>query len=128
MTLERIVIILTASFFLLYGLAFSLVPVNMALAITGSEPQGISALVDFQATYGGMTVAVGLTLFYLYSMGQGRACLVIVIIVLLSMAATRSLGLEMHGPGNFLMYLYLALELLGSALATIALRGISAEK
>lgn len=123
MNLERFVIFLAVGFFLLYGLAFSIMPANMALVVTGSEPEGISALVDFRATYGGMTIAVGLALYYLHSIRQVRACLAVVVIVLLSMAATRTIGLFVHGSGNFFMHLYLALELLGTGLAVIALRG-----
>ncbi len=123
MNLERFVIFLAAGFFLLYGVAFSISPETMARIITGAKPAGISALVDFRATYGGMTIAVGVSLFYLYLIHQARACLVIVVIILLSMAATRTIGLFVHGSGNLAMYLYLVLELLGSALAAIAIRG-----
>lgn len=122
MNLERFVIFLAAGFFLVYGLAFSLMPAGIALFVTGSEPESVSALIDFRATYGGMTVAVGLALFYLYAIQQLRACLVIVILVLLSMAVTRTLGIFVHGPGNVLMYWYLGLELLGSGLAAMALK------
>ena len=122
MNLERFVIFLAAGFFLLYGLAFSLVPETMAIFITGSAPTGISALVDFRATYGGMTIAVGLALCYLYAIAQVRACLAIVAMVLLSMATTRTIGLVVDGSGNFLMYLYLVLEILGGVLAIVAMR------
>ena len=125
MNLERIVIFSAAAFFLFYGIAFSILPGDMALLITGSEPRGESALVDFRATYGGTTMAVGLALLYLFSIEQPRACLVIVIIVLMSMALTRAIGLFVDGPGNFLMTLYLVFELLGSALAAIAMRNRS---
>ena len=122
MTFERFVIYLAAGFFLLYGLAFTLAPVAMSTLVTGSAPAGVSAMVDFRATYGGMTIAVGLALFYLHAIKQNRACLVIVMIVLLSMAASRTLGLIVDGSGNVFMYLYLVLEVLGSALAGIAMR------
>ena len=121
MNLERFVIYASALFFVVYGLAFSILPVTMALLVTGSEPQGVSHLVDFRATYGGMTLAVGLSLLYLNAIQQARACLVLVVIVLMSMAVTRTVGLLVHGSGNFLMYLYLALEILGSVLAFIAM-------
>ena len=123
MSLERVVIFLAAGFFLLYGLAFSLIPEIMAIIVTDSGPEGISALVDFRATYGGMTIAIGIALFYLHSIHQVRACLVIIVIVLLSMAITRLVGLLVDGSGDVFMYLYLVLELLGSALAMAALRG-----
>jgi hypothetical protein len=61
MDLQRFVIFLAAIFFVLYGIAFSILPAEMSVLVTGSKPQGPSALVDFRATYGGMTVAVGAT-------------------------------------------------------------------
>ena len=123
MSLERFIIFLTAGFFLAYGLAFSVSPEMMAQLVTDSAPVGVSALVDFRATYGGLNMAVGIALCYLYATGQARASLVMIIVVLLSMAATRSIGLLLQGSGNVYMYLYLVLELLGSAMAAVAMRG-----
>lgn len=127
MNLQRFVIFLAAIFFFLYGLAFSILSVEMALLVTESKPQGASALIDFRATYGGMTMAVGLALFYLYSIHQIRACLVIVILLLMGMALTRTIGLVVEGEGNTFMYLYLVLELLGSAIAFYAMRRRSSD-
>ena len=94
----------------------------MSQLVTGSKPHGASALVDFRATYGGMTAAVGAAIFYLYSINQYRACLVLAVPILMGMAFTRTIGLFTEGGGNTFMYLYLALELLGSALAFYAMR------
>ncbi len=124
MTLAKFVVLLAAAFFLFYGLAFTAAPGAMSLMVTGAEPEGVSALVDFRATYGGMTVAVGVAMFYLYSIGQVRVCLIVVAMVLLGMAAGRSLGMLVDGPGNFLMTLYLVLEIGGAALALYAMRGL----
>ena len=112
---------------MLYGLAFTIFPGGMFLLVTGSEPESTSALVDFRATYGGMTLAVGAALVYLQVNRQFGAGLVIVILVLLGMAIARILGLLLDGAGNFLMYLFLALELVGSALAFFALWTIREE-
>ena len=127
MPLQRFVILLAAAFFLLYGFAFSLLPGDMSLLVTGSKPQGASALVDLRATYGGMTISVGAALIYLHSIRQIRACLIVIVLVLMSMAITRTFGLLAEGTGNSFMYLYLALELLGSVLALLAMRGISSD-
>ncbi|MEM1154776.1 MAG: DUF4345 family protein [Pseudomonadota bacterium] len=123
MNLERFIIFLAAFFFLLYGLAFAFLPAAMAMVVTGSEPEGISALIDFRATYGGLNIAVGLVLFYLFTIKQRRACLVVIIVLLLSMAVTRTIGLLTEGSGNLFMYLFLVLEILGAALAAIAMKG-----
>ena len=77
MNLERFIVVLAAGFFLLYGLAFSIAPAAVALFVTSSAPTGASALVDFRATYGGMTLAVGVAIFFLYAIGQVRACLMV---------------------------------------------------
>ena len=121
-TLGRIVAFVAIAFFLLYGVAFSLFPEDMSLLVTGSKPEGVSALIDFRATYGGMTIAVGAALAYLYAIGQVRACLVTIALVLFSMAATRSVGLLVHGSGNAMMYVYPVLEILGGVLALLAMR------
>jgi len=122
MHIQRVILFLAAAFFVVYGIAFSLFPADMALLVTGSEPATVSGAIDFRATYGGMTVAVGVALLYLDSIRQYRAGLAMVIIVLMAMALTRTIGLFAEGAGNVLMYVYLVLELLGSALALFALR------
>lgn len=122
MNLQSFVIYLAAAFFLFYGLAFTIAPAEMSQLITASEPRGVSALVDFRATYGGMTAAIGAALFYLHSIHQFRPGLVIIILVLMGMAIARTAGLLVDGNGNLMMYLYLALELAGSGLALFALR------
>lgn len=122
MKLETIVVFLAATFFVAYGLAFAVAPNATSGAVTGLTMSNVSALVDFRATYGGMTVAVGLVTLYLHHIQQSRACLVTIVIVLMSMACTRALGFVVDGSGNLLMGVYLALELLGSLLAWIALR------
>ncbi|MEM7099003.1 MAG: DUF4345 family protein [Pseudomonadota bacterium] len=122
MLLQPIVIYLSAGFFLLYGLAFSFFPIAMTNLITQGELLGASAQVDFRATYGGMTLAVGLTILFLYRIGQARASLVVVILVLLAMAVTRTIGFVLEGSTNTLMYVYLILELAGSGLAFLALK------
>ena len=121
MSLQTIVIFLSAAFFLFYGLAFSLLPVEMATLVTGGGPEAASAAVDFRATYGGMTVAVGLAIVYLYRTEQVRASLVMIILVLMCMAVTRALGLVLEESANALMYVYLVLEIVASALAFVAM-------
>lgn len=125
MNIARFVIYLAIAFFLLYGVAFSIFPAKMAMLITQSQPDGGSPTIDFRATYGGLNIAIGLTLIYLYAIKHIRACLIITIIVLLSMAVTRSLGFVLDGSGNTLMMLFLVLEVLGSMLAFVALRRVN---
>ncbi|MFD2166343.1 DUF4345 family protein [Thalassotalea euphylliae] len=125
MNLGKFVIYLAGSFFLLYGLAFSIMPDTMSLLVTGSTPPEGSASIDFRATYGGLQLALGLAIFYLNGIGQTNASLFIVALVLISMAFTRTLGFFVESSGNLYMYLFLTLEVLGSALALFALRKLN---
>ncbi len=122
MTLTKLVVYLSAAFFVCYGLAFSFNPGFMAALVTDSVVDGASAKIDFRATYGGTTLATGLIILYLYSIKQHRPCLIAIICVLMCMAITRTLGFAIDGSGNAVMYVYLLLELLGSLLAFLALR------
>lgn len=62
MNLGSVLIRLNAAFFVVYGLAFVVAPEAVGRAITGSAPGTPSGVIDMRATYGGMTVAVGLAL------------------------------------------------------------------
>ena len=128
MKLQTFVVYLAACFFIFYGLAFSVTPNVMSELVTGSGLDNISALVDFRATYGGMTVSVGFIILCLYKIGQVRSILLAVVVVLLSMATTRSLGFFLDGTTNVLMYVYLLLELLGGGLAWFAMQGLAKQK
>jgi hypothetical protein len=65
-----------------------------------------------RATYGGMSVAVGLLLFVLSSKrGSIENGLLGVIILMLCMARGRIYGIAVDGSLNILMYTYLAIEI-----------------
>ena len=125
MKLDTFVIYLAAGFFIAYGIVFMLAPVAMSGLVTGSAPEGVSAMVDFRATYGGMTLAVGLAILYLHRATHTRASLVLVAMLLSCMALGRVIGLIVDGSGNVLMYVYLVLEIAGSALALLAMKNQS---
>ena len=122
MLFARIVIWLSAGFFIIYGLAFSVFPSTMASLVTGVEPVGVSTLIDLRATYGGMSIAAGASMLYLLFTQQMRTCLVMISLLLMSMAVTRTLGLIFDGSGNVFMYLYLAGEMIGAGLAIGAMK------
>lgn len=124
MNLSNVVIYLASAFFVLYGLGFILFPATLSLWVMDSVVQGSSAAVDFRATYGGMTFAVGAALLYLHHQGQTGPCLMVIILVLMSMAVARCLGFIVDGATNPLMVAYLVLELLGSGLALLAIRSM----
>lgn len=125
MLYARIVIWLSASFFIIYGVAFSLFPIAMATIVTGVEPIGVSTSIDLRATYGGMSIAAGVTMLYLLFCLQIRTCLVMIVLLLMSMAVTRTIGLLVEGTGNVFMYLFLAGEVMGAALAVEATKKLN---
>jgi hypothetical protein len=113
---------LAGAFFVLYGLAFAIRPYDMAYLTTALEPNTVSGLVDIRATYGGMTIAVGIIIIYLDQYVSAQHSLLVVWVVLLCMAVTRTMGFMFDGQTNALMYLYFAAEIFGAALAMLAAR------
>ncbi|WP_061031685.1 DUF4345 domain-containing protein [Vibrio splendidus] len=116
--MSKLLVYLTALFFLLYGAIFAVFPVDMANLITGSSPNSISAIIDFRATYGGAQFAIGLALILVLKIKQDvTLALVIVAITLLSMAFGRLIGILFDSQPNTLMYVYLVAELVFGLLA-----------
>ncbi|MFH4723965.1 DUF4345 domain-containing protein [Vibrio diabolicus] len=116
--MSKLLVYLTALFFLFYGAIFAVFPVEMANLITGSSPNSTSATIDFRATYGGAQFAVGLALILVLKIKQDvTLALIIVAITLLSMAFGRLIGILLDGQPNTLMYVYLVAELLFGSLA-----------
>lgn len=122
MQFARILIYLNAAFFVIYGLMFGVSPGDFAQALTGSAPDTVSAQVDFRATYGGMTLAVGVILWMLGQKGQLRLGLWAVAILMACMASGRLLGILIDGIPNTLMFVYLAAEVVVLMLACVGLR------
>ena len=116
--MSKLLVYLTALFFLLYGALFAVFPVDMANLITGSSPNSASATIDFRATYGGAQFAIGLALILVLKINQDvTLALIIVAITLLSMAFSRLIGVLFDGQPNTLMYVYLVAELVFGLLA-----------
>ncbi|EPR4994975.1 DUF4345 domain-containing protein [Vibrio navarrensis] len=116
--MSKLLVYLTALFFLLYGAIFAVFPLEMANLITGSSPNSTSATIDFRATYGGAQFAIGLALILVLKIKQDvTLALIIVAITLLSMAFGRLIGILLDGQPNTLMYVYLVAELVFGLLA-----------
>ncbi len=116
MNTNKLIVIITAAVFAIFGLAFIALPELLSQTITGAVPTTTSGLIDMRATYGGMSLAVGLLLFLL-SRSDVRLGLVAVLLLMLSMAGGRTYGILADGAPNIMMVLFLALEL---AVATVA--------
>lgn len=123
MQFARFVIWLNALVFLLFGCAASVAPASVTVFALGAAPANASALIDARATYGGMSMAVGVVLFL---MARDRALLrlglISVIALMTLMASTRLLGIALDGNPNTMMWLYFATEVLSLGLAIVAIR------
>lgn len=116
--MAKLLVQLTGLFFIGYGLAFTLFPVEMATAVTGTGPSTASGLIDLRATYGGMTLSVGIVLWLLAAKKTELSfALLAIAIILLAMAAARGLGMLLDGVPNHFMYGYLFAEIIGAAIA-----------
>ena len=120
--MEKVFVYLTGLIFLTYGSLFSVFPIEMSHWITGSPPQGASAMIDLRATYGGAQFAIGALLLLVTKLKNDvDMALLMVALILLSMAFSRALGIGLDGQANELMFFYLAAEIVGG-LAALYLR------
>lgn len=110
MNTNKLIVIITAAVFAIFGLAFILLPEVLSQTITGAVPTTASGLIDMRATYGGMSLAVGLILFML-ARSDVRMGLIAVLLLMLGMAGGRTYGILVDGSPNIMMVLFLALEL-----------------
>jgi hypothetical protein len=109
----KTLVLLTGWFFVLYGFAFALAPIEMSHMVTGGVTDTLSGVIDVRATYGGMSIAVGVVLLLLAKQSSTLSLsLLATAVVLLAMAAGRLLGMVLDGEPNSIMYVYLGAELL----------------
>lgn len=115
---------LNSAFFVVYGLAFVFAPEALGRLVTDGAPATPSGMIDMRATYGGMTVAVGV-IFGLCAKAPETQPLGLlgVAAVMLFMAAGRTFGIVYDGSPNAMMFVYLAVEIVVMALALVAMRG-----
>lgn len=119
----KLLVLLTASIFCIYGLIFVFFPVDGLLFVVDGSISTSSGVIDIRATYGGMSVGIGIILYLLATThGTLRIGLLSVCLLMLGMAAGRIIGMVLDGSPNIYMYIYLALELIASSLAVLCLR------
>ncbi len=122
MNIDVLLIRVTATIFAVYGLAFVLAPTTLALLVTEASPANSAALTDMRATYGGMSVAVGMLLFILAAEPKFfRLGLSAVLLLMLGMAGGRAVGIFLDGPTTQIMWVYLALEIIVATIASLLL-------
>ena len=123
MKIEKILIWLTAAFFLVYGLLFTLFPGELSNFVTGSVPGTTSGLIDMRSTYGGMSIAVGVLMFLLGANERTiKLGLLSVFVVLAGMAISRIVGIIVDGSPNKLMTIYLVAEIVTATIAIVLYR------
>jgi len=113
MRFGKLLCIVNALIFIIYGLFYIFVPAEISFYVTESIPTTVSGLIDMRATYGGMAVAVGLVLGYLSLKNETLPTAILILLVyMLAMAAGRVLGLVVDGAANNKMYYYLISEII----------------
>ena len=113
----------TAAIFLVYGLLFFVVPIEAFQFVVDGTATSSSAITDLRATYGGMSVGVGIILTILGMKQQTlKMGLIAVLVLMLGMAFGRSVGIIFDGDTNNYMYIYLALEIVASCVSLVLLR------
>ena len=119
----KLLVILTAIIFALYGVGFACAPALMAEMVTGGIPATSSALIDTRSTYGGLSIAIGVIL---WKLAQSPALLPhgirAVAVIMGAMALTRTLGIAVDGSPNPVMWAFLAAEVTAFSLATWQIR------
>ena len=109
--------------FMVFGLAFVLIPETLAAVVTGAVPGTPSAATDMRATYGGMAFGLG-GMFGLCARDPRFVRLGVqgVLLVMAALSSGRLLGMALDGSPNVFMFVLLGAELAMAGLAIVALR------
>ena len=110
-----------ALLFLLFGTSFLVLPEQMALLVSESAPASPAGLTDMRATYGGLSLGIGLFLGHCAHIGALRPGLLASLLVLSCAALGRLLGIFLEGEPTSMMVLLLTAEIIFSVLSVVAL-------
>ncbi len=111
--------------FVLFGVGFLFQPTQLAMLITQSAPISSSGLIDMRATYGGLSLGIGLYLGLCARTGANRSGLLVSSSVLSCAALGRLLGFILDGKPTLMMVLLLAAEIVFSILSvTVLLKSV----
>lgn len=121
--MSKIFVLGTAAIFFVYGLLFFVIPVETFKFVVDGGVTSSSGITDMRASYGGMSVGIGVIMFLLAMNPQTiRMGLVSVFVVMFGMAFGRFLGILVDGDANSYMYIYLGLEVAASLVAFVLMR------
>jgi hypothetical protein len=127
MSLGKTSLVIAAASFIVYGLAFLCAPV-WAGSFVGVELPTPSARIDARATYGGFFL--GTAIFWAMCARRAawlRAGLAAQAFILGGFVFGRAVGIFVDGRANAAIYVLLAGEIIGVALALVALKQGGAE-
>lgn len=112
--------------FIFYGLGFIVFPISLFEHLTGFALINGPASIDVRATYGGLSVAMGFMIFWVYKQPNGlRYALGFIVVAMLMMAFGRLVGFVVDGNPNSMMQIYLLMELGSAMLAVFLARKIA---
>ena len=118
-------IFLTATIFLIYGLLCMFFPAEVLRFVIDGSVSSSSGLIDIRATYGGMSLGVSLILYLLANDESTiKIGLFGVLALMGGMAIGRSIGIFVDESPNWVMYVYLLLEMVVASLSIIFLKGM----
>ena len=122
MNFSKLLIVLTALIFLIYGILFALFPISLLDLVVNGAVTSASGVIDMRATYGGMSFAVGCILLVLTKSADTiKTGLMNVFLLMFCMAAGRFIGICVDQNANAVMYVYLILEVIVAALSVLLL-------
>jgi hypothetical protein len=121
--MSKIFVLGMAAVFLLYGLLFFVIPIETFQFVVDGTVTSSSGVTDLRATYGGMSVGVGVILYMLGMSPQMlKMGLVSVFALMFGMAFGRSVGIIFDGNTNSYMYIYLVLEIAASFVSLVLIK------
>lgn len=118
--LQKVVLAITAVVYAAIGVAFIAVPDSLLPRVNISAPPG-AALTDIRAVYGGLDLGIGLFLAFCYVRRQIAIGLYASAFTLAGLAGARTIGIILQPEQNSITYYLLATEIIGAALAIVAL-------
>jgi hypothetical protein len=121
MKLARVLLILMATAFIAFGVAYAAWPAAMVRDV-GVRLTSTAARIDLAATYGGMQLGIGAFLYYCaLRLQRVRTGLVATLAILAGLAGTRAIGMIATGEASATMWSLLAVEAIGVPLSITGL-------
>ncbi|SET88071.1 DUF4345 domain-containing protein [Thalassotalea agarivorans] len=118
MTIAKAFIYFTAIVFFGYGVLFLVKPGEQFYWLTHQVIIENNAFIDLRATYGGFSIAIGISLFYLARQNALiKLALAWIVILMIAMGGSRTMGMIIDGEANNLMIAYLASEIFAAIFA-----------